>query len=483
MKIISSVFFKIYTLFFLVFTLFSCDFQQKKGDEKNEILVDTLTSLDKIRDKGKLVAVTNYNLVNYYIYKGEPAGYQYELLKNFANDLGVGLEFILEENIDKSLEMLTKQEVDIAAMGLTTTKQRKQHYDFTNPIIVSRIVLVQAMPKGWQYMRTRDEIENNLLRSTLDLSEKTVYVAKGSLFKSYLEALSDFIGDTIYIIEDSRSVDELMLAVANGEIQYTIADEYIALVYEKVYSNIDIKTPLSYEQKISWTIRKEARTTLLDTINIWLENFMRTSESRYIYNKYFKSQRATRLAKKEFNSLESGHLSIYDSIIQSVAKSIDWDWRLLASLICQESDFNPLATSHKGAYGLMQLTSAVMEQYGIDSTASPNEQIAVGGTYLRDLDKQLPASITDSVERIKFVLASYNAGVGHVLDARRLAEKHERNPDIWTSEVDYFMLKKSEPEYYRDSLSFYGYAKGSETFNFVEQIFDRYEHYRILVKE
>lgn len=485
---LSSIFFKITVCVFLSLTFFSCHFEQiieQTKDEENEerILQDSLTSLDKIYAKGKLIAATNYNLVNYYIYKGEAVGYQYELLKSFADCIGVGLELILEEDVDKALKMLKDQEIDLVAMGLSVSKKRKQQYDFTNPLIISRVVLVQTMPEGWERMRTRDEIEAKLLRSNLDLAGKTVYVSKGSVFKTHLESISNQIGDTIYIVEDPRSVNELMRAVAAKEIQYTVAHEYIASVNAKVYSNIDVQTPLSYSQKISWVVRKEKQTDFLDTINNWLDAFMRTAESRYIYNKYFKSQRATRLSKKEFNSLESGHISIYDSIIQEVADLIHWDWRLLSSLIYQESEFNPQASSHKGAFGLMQLTPTVMEYYGIDSTALPNEQIRTGGAYLQYLDKQLPSSIIDSAERIKFILASYNAGIGHVFDARRLAEKYGHNPDIWTGETDCFMLNKSNPVYYNDPVCFYGYAKGDETFNFVEQIIDRYEHYKILVKK
>jgi len=80
------------------------------------------------------------------------------------------------------------------------------------------------------------------------------------------------------------------------------------------------------------------------------------------------------------------------------------------------------------------------------------------------------------------VLASYNAGIAHVYDARRLAEKNNKDPNIWDENVDYYLLNKSKPEFYRDSIVKYGYCRGEETYNFVSEIFERYEHYKNVIK-
>jgi membrane-bound lytic murein transglycosylase F len=90
----------------------------------------------------------------------------------------------------------------------------------------------------------------------------------------------------------------------------------------------------------------------------------------------------------------------------------------------------------------------------------------------------LPETIDDPEERTKFILAAYNVGIAHIYDARRLAEKYGKNPDVWTDNVDYFILNKSNPKYYRDSVVRYGYARGQETYNFVIEILYRYEHYK-----
>ncbi len=453
------------------------------ASSKNKLQADTTDKLQEIINRRKLVALTDYNSVNYYIYRGEPMGYQYEMLQKFTEHLGIRLELRIEENLQKGFKLLNKDKVDLIAMGLTVTGKRQSQYDFTDPIIITRQVLVQRMPEGWQKMATRDEIEGNLLRSSLELAGKTIHVEAGSIFKKRLETLMDEIADTIFIVEDKREVEDLIAAVANGEIEYTIADEHIALINERIYPDIDAKMPISFPQKLAWAVKKEQDKALLNEINQWLQSFNNTLEARVIYNKYFKNNRVRYLAKSEYTSFNQGRLSAFDETIKAVANEIGWDWRLLASLIYQESEFNPDAVSWAGAYGLMQLMPVVMEQFGIDSTASPEEQIRIGGKFIQYLNRQIPASVTDSAERIKFILASYNAGVGHVLDARRLAKKYKKDPDVWTEQTDFFLLNKSKPAFYHDSVVYYGYARGEETYAFVEQITDRYDHYRNLILE
>jgi membrane-bound lytic murein transglycosylase F len=331
-------------------------------------------------------------------------------------------------------------------------------------------------------MLTRDQIENEMLRSSLELGGKTIHVQLGTIFKKRLEVLMDEIADSIHIVEDKRDVEELIAAVANGDIDYTVADEHMAIQLVRNYPNLDIKTPLSFQQKVAWALRKEKDNELLHELNTWLQSFFKTTESRLLYNKYFGPGIRNR-SRSEFHSLTGGKLSDFDETIRKVAADIAWDWRLLASLIYQESEFKPDAVSWAGAYGLMQLMPAVMEQFNIDTTASPEEQIAVGANYLLYLDKLIPETVVDSAERIKFILASYNAGAGHVLDARRLAAKYSKNPDIWTDNVDFFLRNKSKPAFYNDPVAYYGYVRGEETYQFVEQIIERYEHYTNLLPE
>ena len=156
------------------------------------------------------------------------------------------------------------------------------------------------------------------------------------------------------------------------------------------------------------------------------------------------------------------HICPYDGLIRVEADRIDWDWRLLASIIYQESRFNPDLVNEKGAFGLMQLMPVTMEKYGIDYDSSIEEQLEAAGKLLLYFDRELPESIYDSIERHKFILASYNAGLGHILKARTKAEQHGKNPDVWTNNVEEYAPR--------------------QTFYFVREIMKRYSYYKKTIK-
>jgi len=441
------------------------------------------TSLDRVLRQGTLNVITDYNSMNYFIYRGQPMGFQYEMLEHFSSSLGVKLKIRIEENLEKAFDQLADQKTDLIAIGLTVTGERRKRFDFTEPLLVTRQVLVQRLPDNWRRLATRDELEAKLLRSSLELGGKTIYVQEGSVFRKRLEVLAEETGDSIIIIDDKRDVEELVEAVSKGQIEYTVADEHMALLFLKIYPDIDVRTPLSFEQRLAWALNKEQDNELLNEINAWLAGFTSSSAGVTLYKKYFEGSRISSSRRSEFHSMTGGKLSAYDEVIREVAKEIGWDWRLLASLIYQESEFKPDVVSWAGAFGLMQLMPAAMEQFGIDTSASAEEQIRVGGKYLQYLDVQVPESVLDPNERIKFVLAAYNSGIGHVLDARRLAGKYRKDPNIWTDNVDFFLRNKSKPAFYRDEVVYYGYARGEETYRFVVEITERYEHYKNLLPE
>ncbi len=468
----------------LIPTLWSClNDNEEKLSEIVARSVQTDFSLQNVFERDTLIALTDYNSTNYFIYRGEPMGYQFEMLKQFADHLGVNLKLVITNDMHQAFEMLNNNEVDLIAMGLTVTRDRQKIVDFTLPQIQTKQVLVQRKPENWRKMRTWDEIEEQLIRNPLDLAGKTVYVQQGTVFANRLAILANEIGDTIKIIEDpEREVEQLITAVANGEIEYTISDEHIAKVNEKYYPNIDVSTAVSFPQHVAWAV-KPGEDSLKFAVDKWILSYNKSVASRYIYDKYFNNPRSVKITRSEYHSIGGGKISQYDDIIRELSADHGLDWRLVASLIYQESRFHPEVKSWVGAFGLMQLMPATAEIYGVDSTSSAAEQIWAGIKFIRWIDKQLPPEIDDPEERIRFMFAAYNVGIAHIYDARRLAEKHGKDPNIWTDNVDFFILHKSDPTYYRDPVVKYGYARGEETYKFVVEIFERYEHYKKVIED
>jgi len=403
------------------------------------------------------------------------------MLKMLAEHLGVNLEIIVSSDLDGSFEKLRKNECDLIAINLTVTKDRARLVDFTQSVIQTRQVLIQRKPDGWESM-TAKEIEGRLIRNQLDIAGKTVYVQSGSSFIDRLHNLSDEIGDSINIVPiDNYETEQLISLVAKGEIEYTVADENVALVNQTYYPQIDVKTAISFPQNLAWAVNKEAD-DLLEEINIWLNNIKGTAKYAVIYNKYFRNVKAASRQVSVFHSVTGGKISPYDEAIKKYAENIQWDWRLLASLIYQESRFNPKIKSWAGAYGLMQLMPLTAKRFGANRYSSPEEQIEAGTAFIQWIDEQLKEKITDKNERIKFILASYNVGLGHIQDAMVLAEKNGKNPTMWKDNVDYYLLNKSNPKYYRDPDVKFGYCRGQEPYDYVIAILERYEHYQNAIK-
>ena len=463
----------ILVLLFFCWTLTSCQ-NQAQAPTDNDAATDTLTMLQHVQERGILRAVTNCETINYNTENPTPSGFEYELLSDFCKDYGLELEMIVNENLDSCFSLLDSCKVDMVAVGVGSNKEMKRRFLLTNPILMQRSVLVQRLPKDWNKMSTANEVENQLLRSSVDLAGKTIHLPQGSHVVKLLEHLSDQIGDTIYIVEcDSLNSVDLVKAVSSGQIDYTVVEEYVARMASIGLKGLDTKLNVSVEQPLGWAISNhDCDSSLLYALNGWIDNFEQRNLNR-ILAKYVNKGNVFSSRKPA-----GGALSEFDDIIKKTAKTIGWDWRLLASLIYQESRFRMDLESEKGAFGLMQLMPVVMERYGIDYDATPEEQLDAGGQLISFLDDCLENKVADSIERVKFVLAAYNSGLGHVYDAQRLASKYGKYPDVWDNNVDYFILNKSKKQYYNDTCCHAGYLRGTETYRFVEEVLDRFYQYQ-----
>ncbi|MDX5325765.1 MAG: transglycosylase SLT domain-containing protein, partial [Bacteroidota bacterium] len=269
----------------------------------------------------------------------------------------------------------------------------------------------------------------------------------------------------------------LIEMVSKGEIDYTIADENVAKMLRNFYPNLYIETPLSLTQRIAWAIRK-GNDSLNHMVTEWVNTNRGKAKYNVIYNKYFKYRRLAMQTENYFHTVQQGDISDIDRLIKEYSEEINWDWRLVAALINKESKFNPYAESPYGAKGLMQLLPTTAARFGVnpDEIFTPQKNIMAGTRFLNWLDIRLEGILDDTTDIQKFVLASYNVGLGHVLDARRLAKKYGKDPDNW-EDVSEFLLKKSNPKYYSDPVVKYGYCRGKEPVNYVRKILEYYNLY------
>ncbi len=473
-------------LFSLIIVSFaiSCGFEYEVDAGKSSI--DSISPIPtEVENSGTLVALVDNSISSYYVYKGQPRGFEYELLHWFCEDHDFNLELRVV-HFEHIIDSLLAGVGDIAAANLTVTRERSELVNFSPYIIRNRQVLLQRQPKDYHRM-SRRERDTAMIQDALDLDGKVVHVHPESSFYQRLQNFSQENGIDILIHPVSESIqpDQLAKMVSEGEINYTIMDENTARLQTRMFSNVNADVPLSLRQSISWAIRKESD-TLNALVASWIEKNRHSNKFAVIYRKYFRPTRTTVDGMlSPFNLAVGGIISPYDEVFKHHAESNGLDWRFAAAVAYQESKFNPHAESPFGAVGLMQLIPPTAKRFGAsaENLRVPEFNIMAGTRFLRHLFDYWTGKMPDTVDVIPFVLASYNAGLGHVIDARNLASKHGYNDLVWKDNVALMMLKKSAREYFTDPVVKHGFVRGQEPVNYVRKVMSYYRHYQMLSPE
>lgn len=448
----------------LFLLLSGCVNRQQTADQ-----AEATTDLPAIRQRGELVALTLYNSTSYFNYRGEPMGFQYELCRQFADSLGVTLKVKVANSPEELIRKLQQGEGDLIAYNLNVTNERKDSILFCGEENLSHQVLVQRAGR-------------NALKDVTEMPGKTIHVKPGR-YQQRLENLNNELGGGILIhpvTEDSISEEDLIEQVALGQIDYTICDNEVAKVNRTYYSNLDIRLNVSFVQRSSWAVRKD-EPLLAQAANEWFKRNKTSNAYRSSAKRYF--EQSKRIAHGSILSVKKGQISRFDSLFRHYARRIDWDWRLLASLAYAESNFDPTVVSWAGARGLMQLMPRTARILGVPpgKEDDPEESIKAAVVYIGRLDKSF-ASVGDKEERIKFILASYNAGEGHIKDAMALAKKYGADPTCWKDNVEKYLKLKSHERYFNDEVCKNGYFRGEETCRFVKDILQRHRLYKDKIK-
>jgi membrane-bound lytic murein transglycosylase F len=437
-------------------------------------------SIDDIKNRGVLKVVTAYNENSYFLYKEEAMGFEYELLELFAKDLGVKIEISTTQDFDNLPYMLNDLENDIIAANLTVTKKRTKELNFTEHLLTTRSVLIQK--------KKNLKSKNQYVSSVVDLVGKKIHVRKKSSHYARLKSLQEELGGKIFIepVPGDTSNEDLIEMVHSGEIEYSITDEPTALIAQTYYDDLDVGIAVSFPQKTAWVVRPNSP-ELLQELNKWIFRIRSDGTLDKIQKKYYQESKVVHFS--ESNSEEEtidndlkkskSRISEYDEIIKREAEKLGWDWRLLAALIYQESKFKPTAKSWAGAIGLMQIMPKTAKTLGLskEDYFNPEKNIEAGVKYLIWQEK-FWSKIKNRNERIKFVLASYNAGQGHVIDARALGLTFGKLVDIWPKNIDDMILLLSNPLYYNRPEIKYGYCRGREPYDYVKHIIHKYEYYK-----
>jgi membrane-bound lytic murein transglycosylase F len=453
--------------------------------------------LPAIAGSGELAVLFTFNSTGYFVYRGETMGYEYELLEAFAKEHKMHLKPVVVRDSSLLFDMLDRGEGDVIAAQLVRGRDDTQValtgtlYE-TAPMVVQRKIggdaAANASPTVRKALQREEretaggaiEIRARLVTKPSELAGRQVHIARSSPYRRRLLELNEELTNDVVVVEVDDSADRLIQRLAEGDIGYTIAAENVAALRAGEYRNLLVRPALGPPEPVVWGLRTNAP-QLRAELDRFLAAKRKSGLLRVLYRKYFLDRNAfDRRAASRYLTAETGQLSPYDDLFRESARIPGWDWRLVASQAYQESRFNPNAKSWAGAVGIMQIMPRTARELRVNA-ADPAQAIDGACRYLWKLDDQWQ-SIRSERERIRFILAAYNVGAGHVQDAQRLAEKHGDDPSRW-DDVAYWLVRKSQRSVYNDPVVKYGFARGTEPVTYVDVILERWEHYQAFVPE
>ena len=430
---------KLITIITLVILLCACNTQEQS------------TQLAQIKAENKIRVGTLASASNYYQAVQGEQGFEFELSQAFADYLGVELEIVPFFNLSDMFARLDSGDLDLIASGLTFNKARAKRYRYgpTYRTISQKLVFKQ----GRERPRDFDDLTGNF-----------TVIAKSS-HSLTLEEIKQNNPDLTWNETEEFDEEELLQAVIDGEIDYTLADSHTLALFRRYHPNLSIGFSVTRNDSIAWILKKSNDDSLYALLVPFFGEAKQNNQLYVLEEKYFGHVR-------QFNYVNT--LAYIDAIKETLPKYQPWfmqyagslDWRLLAALSYQESMWNPRAKSPTGVRGIMMLTRRTAKQVGVTNRLEPEQNIRGGAKYLAKLIKRIPDRIPQP-DRTWLALAAYNVGWGHVNDARIITEQQGASPDKWAD------VKKRLPllvkkRHYRNTR--YGYARGDVAVTYVDNI-------------
>lgn len=429
-----------------------------------------LGDLDAIQREGTLRVATRNDAAHYFVWRGRFMGFEYELAKRFAEHLGVRLEVVVGEHDAALRDLVRAGRADMAAAFLMRGVGDDRGLLYSRPYheAVHQVVTDKA---------------DQALQELPDLAGRTVHVPKGSDGWRIARGLRERAGleFTIEALPADRAISSVLSGVAQGRYDVTIADDHI--VRNAMGWNNQVRPAVDIGKRVAnrWVFRADSP-QLRDAANAFLDEAHRSEFYNVIYAKYFDDAERIRRFRDERADMARGVvLTPYDELFKNFAGEHGFDWRLIAAQAYQESSFDPRARSWAGAVGLLQIMPRSARQIGVEGDLTdPETNVRAGVRYLKWLRGRFEEDLSVR-DRTWFMLASYNAGAGHVRDARALAERLGLDPDRWFGHVEKAMLKLAERQHFRDAP--FGYVRGQEPVDYVRDIRARYQAYQLWTQD
>ena len=412
------------------------------------------STLEKVLTEGQLRVISRNGPTTYYEGPEGLTGFEYSLVKGFADELGVELVIQDEDSFSRIFNAVGKEQNHLAAAGITVTPTRSKDVKFTRP-----------------FMKVKQQLVYNSRqpapRSILDLMGKDLVVISESSHVERLQELRETYPELTWREEPALEMIELLEMIHKGQADYAIVDSNSYDLNRHAYPRAQTAFDISDAQDLAWAFAYSIDTSLFDAAQAYLERIEQDGTLAALTDQFYKPiVEVTTGDALLFSYRLEKRLPRWEEGLKEAAATFDLDWQLLAAISYQESHWNPAAESRTGVRGLMMLTLATASDMGVKDRIDPSQSIYGGAKYFRNLLDRIPARVTGD-DRVYMALAAYNVGMGHLEDARVLTEIHGDDPNKW-SDVRKYLPLLAKRQYY--SKTKHGYARGWEPVAYVKNV-------------
>lgn len=416
-----------------------------------------ITSLQRIQQDGVLRVVTRNTPATYFQDKNGDTGFEYELVRRFAEHLDVSLEIETANNIEQLYGRIQdKSGPALLAAGLSYSPKREQQASFSNGYlgVVPQIIYNDSSPRP---------------RQPADLIGKRILVIKDGIHEERLIQLQADFPELVFESSDQVETIDLLHLVDEHQIDATLVNSNELAMNHVYFPNIQLAFSLQPDIELRWAVNPalDKDGSLLNAINDFFAHLQEEGTIAQLSERYFGHvDRLGYVGVNAFAKHLQQRLPRYETAFRRNAERFELDWRLLAATAYQESHWDPEARSKTGVRGIMMLTQITAREVNVANRLDPLQSIRGGAQYLSNMLERLSPDIREQ-DRIWFALAAYNVGLGHLEDARVLTEKAGLNPNSWL-DVQGILPRLAEKQWYTQTR--YGYARGGEPVHYVNNI-------------
>jgi peptidoglycan lytic transglycosylase F len=410
--------------------------------------------------KTKILNVVLLNAPStYYIGTDGARGFEYDLLHAYAEHLGVTLNITTVNTIKEAIKFSKLSHIHITSASLAKTKVREETFNFGPSYfeVQEQVICHRGMLGTGKFPR---DVEN--------LAGLRITVGEETSYSETIKSLQEDGYDINATFDAELSTEELLEQVASHKIDCTIADSNIYALNQRYFPRIALAFVVSEREQLAWVLAQGSK-KLEANMYSWFNSFNQSGKLAQLKDHYYSYVLFfDYYNNKMFYKRVKSRLPKYKKYFEKYGTKYGIPWTLLAAQSYQESHWNPKAKSFTGVRGLMMLTRRTAKLLGVKNRLNPQQSIRGGTRHLNQMLKNVPEGV-EGDNKLKFALAAYNIGMGHIKDAQKLTKKMGLNQNIW-SDLKKALPLLSQKRYYQTLK--HGYARGSEPVRYVDSIYD-----------